>query len=187
MKRPAYQPRECYLESEHWQKFFAATKGPFRDIIQFLRLTGCRPDEACRAEVRHFDRDKRCLVFAKEESKGKKKRRVIPLVGEAFEIVQRLALSAGDGPIFRTQRGAEWSNSSLNSCCDNVERRSKVKLSPYVLRHTFITDRLTAGMDPVTLAKIVGHTDLKMINDIYSHLDLKSDYLREALERTNVA
>ena len=180
MKRPSYTPRECYVEPADWAKFLAAVKpGPFRDIVQFLRLTGCRPNEACIAEVRHFDRERRCLVFERSESKGKKKKRIIPLVGEAFEIVRRLALIAGDGPIFRTQRGAVWSNSSLNSCCDNIERRTGVKLSPYVIRFTFITDKLTAGIDPVTLAKIVGHADIKMIHMVYAQLDLKSDYLRE--------
>jgi integrase/recombinase XerD len=185
MKRPEYQPRECYVSPQDWQKFLAETKGPFRDIALFLRLTGCRPVEACSAEVRHFDREKRRLVFERSESKGKKRNRVIPLVGEALEIVQRRSLAAGEGPIFKTQRGAAWSNSSLNSCFDNVSKRSKVDLFPYILRHSFVSDQLDAGMDPVTLARIVGHRDIKMISQCYDNRD--SDRLREALERTNVA
>ncbi|MGH7775645.1 MAG: tyrosine-type recombinase/integrase [Candidatus Dormibacterales bacterium] len=41
---------------------------------------------------------------------------------------------------------------------------------PHVLRHSFVTEALRRGVNPVTLAQIVGHSDLSMISRVYSHL-----------------
>lgn len=40
-------------------------------------------------------------------------------------------------------------------------------LTPHILRHTFITRALVARVDPITIAKIVGHRDLRMIMTHY--------------------
>jgi integrase len=51
----------------------------------------------------------------------------------------------------------------------------------YAIRHTFITDALRQGCNPVTLAHIVGHKDATMILKIYQHLNLNSGHIRKAL------
>lgn len=38
-------------------------------------------------------------------------------------------------------------------------------------------------MDPVTLAKIVGHRDLTMISRIYSHHAAKGEHLQRAVRK----
>jgi integrase len=195
MKRPAYAPREgekAYLTASDWAKLMGIVPdGPFLDLIRFLRLTGARPDEACRAECRHFERDSQCLVFERVSSKGKRRQRVIQLAGEALEIIQRLTLKHGKGSIFQTTRGKRWTNSSLNSRCDFFREKAKLDtFFPYQLRHTYVTDALVGGVDVVALSKIVGHQDLAMINAVYSHLELtgrlggaKGNYLREVVEK----
>lgn len=188
--RPKAEPRKnAYIPPEDWRKLIAAIPaGPFLDILRFLKLTGCRPNEACIAEVRHFDRANRCLVFEVEESKGKQFQRVVQLgSGEAFEIVSRLVADRKDGFIFRTCRGNQWSSDSLNTCCDKYETKTGVKVTPYKVRHSFITDALVAGTDPITLANMVGHRDLKMIMGVYAHLNLKGKHLADTLDKINRA
>lgn len=53
----------------------------------------------------------------------------------------------------------------------------------YCYRHSFITDALANGVPAATVAELVGHKDLKMIQDHYSHLAEKTQLLRDAAER----
>jgi integrase len=49
----------------------------------------------------------------------------------------------------------------------------------YAIRHTYISDALIAGVDPVTLSRIVGHADLKMIQTIYAKVEMRADHMKE--------
>ena len=46
----------------------------------------------------------------------------------------------------------------------------KKRVHPHPLRHSFATWALTRGMNPLTLAQILGHSSLIMIQHVYSHL-----------------
>ena len=52
-------------------------------------------------------------------------------------------------------------------------------LSPHELRHTRATLWIAQGMDPYMAARLLGHSDLKMLSKIYDHTT--SDTLRAAL------
>ncbi|HLI60790.1 MAG TPA: tyrosine-type recombinase/integrase [Solirubrobacteraceae bacterium] len=47
---------------------------------------------------------------------------------------------------------------------------------PHLLRHSFITNALRGGMDSMVVAQIVGHTSLRMIERVYSHLNAGDAY-----------
>ena len=59
------------------------------------------------------------------------------------------------------------------------------RVYPHLLRHSFATDFMRKQRDPVTLQRILGHADLTMIANTYSHpssADLSAsmlDYLRD--------
>jgi integrase len=46
----------------------------------------------------------------------------------------------------------------------------------HLMRHSFITNCLRAGMSPILVAKIVGHSSLKMIEHTYSHMTNQDAY-----------
>lgn len=52
-------------------------------------------------------------------------------------------------------------------------------LSPHELRHTRATLWIAQGMDPYMAARLLGHSDLKMLTKIYDHTDTET--LRSAL------
>lgn len=45
-----------------------------------------------------------------------------------------------------------------------------------MLRHSFATYSLQRGMNPIQLARILGHSSLTMINQVYSHLSPRDGY-----------
>lgn len=40
----------------------------------------------------------------------------------------------------------------------------------HLLRHSFITNALRSGMSPILVAKVAGHSSLRMIERVYCHL-----------------
>lgn len=185
LKRESYTPRVVWLSDAQWATVLSllAEDDPFTDFVWFLYLTGCRPHEARIAKDFHFDGD--CLIFERENSKGKKSPRVILLEGKALEIVQR---RIGDGFIFTNRNGKPWTAYALNCRF----RRLRTKLAAkghkfpvfcYVLRHTFATRALKRGVSRATVAALLGHTSTAMVDKVYGHVGEDRDYLRAELRR----
>ena len=55
-------------------------------------------------------------------------------------------------------------------------RKVGVRAYPHLLRHSFATFALQQGMNPITLAQILGHESLVMIQRVYSHLSPMDTY-----------
>lgn len=183
LERPPQTARDVYYEPGQYEAILAKVRDQeFKDVCRYLRHTGCRPEEMRLAEAKFFDRENRCLVLPRAKSKGSKEQRVIRLDREALEIVQRLALKYPEGPLFRNTWGNGWTKEALNNRCDDLSKKLGFRVTPYIFRHTFITDALVAGLDIQTVAKLVGHKDLRMIAKVYEHLDKRGDYLQKKLE-----
>jgi hypothetical protein len=55
--------------------------------------------------------------------------------------------------------------------------------SLYALRHTWATHALERGVDPLTVAILMGHSDPSMLAKVYQHLSLNPAHLRSQLEK----
>ena len=203
IRKPAYKPRDVILTPEQWKELVAAleargTKGQaFLDFLMLMRQTGCRPIEARKAEARHFDRKNRCLIFERHESKGHGgektvERRVVPLSDAAFEICQRQALKYSSGPLLRNTHGTPWTSYGIKEWFKRLDgrrykkpstQRVDFRISAYVIRHTWATEALENGVDPITVATIMGHKDLTQLMKTYQHIEKKRDHLRKALHQ----
>jgi integrase len=185
VERPAYEPREVYITPDQWIKALASVKqrDPFRDFLMFLRLTGCRPQEARAIEARHFDRFAKTILFPVKESKGKKYKRVIPLHNEAVAIVARLSLKHPSGKIFVNTHGKPWTKNVLASRFQKMRLKLKFPFFAYAIRHTYVTDALLRGIDPTTVATIVGHRDATMVLRVYQHMNLNTGHIADAVNK----
>ena len=52
----------------------------------------------------------------------------------------------------------------------------QLRRNTHLLRHSFITNALRSGMSPILVAKIAGHSSLRMIERVYSHLTTDDAY-----------
>jgi site-specific recombinase XerD len=50
------------------------------------------------------------------------------------------------------------------------------RVYPHLLRHSYVTNALRSGMNPLLVAQVAGHSDLSMIASTYSHLDRTDAY-----------
>ena len=115
-----------------------------------------------------------CAIFPREESKGGRAARVIYLSEKAHAICQRLRLKYPEDSLFRN-KGQRWTAQSLAGRCDGF--------TAYQLRHCFITNAILRDVDIQTLAVLVGHSDVRMISRVYSHLQRCSQHLRSSLQK----
>ena len=179
LKVPAGLSRDLLITSDQWKRIMAVACGEFRDVLIVLRETGCRPQEARAFEAGHVRGDH--IILAKLDSKGKRYNRVVWLTPTAESIIRRLAEQYPEGKLFRNKWGRPWSGGRLTERCTTLGKKLKISFCPYALRHTWITEALERGVDPVTLAVLAGHRDTTMICRVYQHLTRKPEHLRAAV------
>ena len=147
-------------------------------MLIVLRETGCRPQEARIFEAAHVRDDH--IILPKVDTKGKQYNRVMWLTPTAQAIIQRHVEKYPEGKLFRNKWGRPWTGGRLNERCTKIAKKLDFRSIPMRLRHTWITEALERGVDPVTLAILAGHKDTTMICRVYQHLTRKPEHLRAA-------
>jgi integrase len=66
----------------------------------------------------------------------------------------------------------------------NRKYNAMLKFSPHVCRHTFCTNMARAGMQPKTLQYLMGHVDIGVTMNVYTHVGL--DDAKDEMERMEI-
>jgi integrase len=170
VEKPTPTPRETIITPEQWIELMALVKDqPFRDFLTTMWETGSRPQEVRIVESHHID-DGRWL-FERRNSKGKRKRRVVYLSPIAEEITQRLAEKHPTGRLFLNTQGRPWTRNSVGLRFRRLEKKLGFPVCAYAIRHSWATRKLRAGMPAILVAKLMGHSDTRMLERVYEHLD----------------
>jgi integrase len=166
--------------------FGAAWGQPFRDFLTALRETGCRP-----AEIRTLTADKVDFDAATWQVHNKTRTatgeafRTVYLTPAAIELTRRRLKAFPEGLVFRNSQGEPWKKGAI--AYRFIRLQAKLGFGPectaYAFRHLFITDALERGVNPATVAELVGHKDLTMIMRVYNQLKQRTDHLREAVRQ----
>lgn len=150
-------------------------------IVRLLADTGMRAGELCGIrpdDLIEQGRDR----FVKVRGKGRKER-LVPITGLYRRLrtyAQRGRPDAAGDHLFislrRRPRTGDYEPlnvSGVEQLLRGLAVRAGIskRVYPHLLRHSFITHAVRKGMNPVTLARIVGHEDLGMIQGVYSHLN----------------
>jgi len=150
-----------------------ASQGAIHDFIEGLILIGARPIELTRLNVSDFDPIACSLALT--SYKGRRANasvRHFPLrVVKADKLIKRLCKNKlPTAPIFQRDDGQRWQHSDWDDLVRDARDKANLKnLTAYDLRHTFITEALTGGVDPLTVAEMVG-TSLQQITITYGKL-----------------
>jgi integrase len=193
MKRPPVPSRSTTLTVEQRQRIFeSASDQAFRDLLFTAEMTGVRPQEIRRVEARHFDEGKGIWIFPVEENKTGEKTgrpRVVFLPPQVVELCRRLAKEHPSGPLFRNSRGRPWNANTIRLRFKRLRKRLSDELPHnlcmYLYRHTYATDALEKGLNPVTVAELLGHSDASTLSRVYQHLADRHDHMREAAVRAS--
>ena len=190
-QKPGLKRRETLLTQQQRQLIFdEASDSAFRDLVLLVQETGVRPQEVCMVEARYVDLGNGLWVFPADEHKtGSKmgKARVVFLTPTATDVTQRLMAAHPNDPICRNKFGQPWTRNAIRLRFVRLRNRLKGELPPdlcaYHFRHSYATDALRRGVDPITVAELMGHSDATMVSRVYQHLAKNVDYMRAAALR----
>lgn len=85
-------------------------------------------------------------------------------------MTQRRIESQGDGPIFRNKAGRPWVKDAIGCRFKRLTKQLGKQYCLYNFRHTFATRKMQEGLDPLTVAELLGHSDPSMLATVYQHL-----------------
>jgi integrase len=147
--------------AEERQYFALAVK--HRDLYDLGRLMlnqGMRPEEVLSLSRLDISVERGQLQI--RSGKSKAARRTLDLTPESRVILARRM--SGDSPwIFPAPRRQGQHISRLNSAHDAVCAKTGLSFVLYDLRHTFATRLAEAGIDLATIAAILGHNSIRIV------------------------
>ncbi|MEM8945763.1 MAG: tyrosine-type recombinase/integrase [Planctomycetota bacterium] len=178
--KPSRQRRETVLSLSEWKELLSHVKDQaFRDLLEFLHHTGCRPREARRMEAKHIDLKAGIVIFPPSEAKGKRHERVIYLTESALDICKRRCRKWPKGTIMRNTQGNPWTKDAINCRFQRLKKKLGKRVFAYAIRHSYATQGLINGVDSVTLSQLMGHADVSTLAKNYAHLSKNQRFLRE--------
>ena len=183
--------KKVALTIDEQRKFLMAAAGQsYENQYKFMLQTGLRTGELVGLKWDDIDFGKRTVTISRTMEyrykvgewrvgppKSKSGYRTIPLTDEAIRIlkdqkeknskIKVINIEWGD-QVFLSRKGEPVKNSSYNTAlfkiCDKAEIR---KFCMHILRHTFATRCIEAGMIPKTLQKILGHSNIGITMNLY--------------------
>jgi integrase len=184
LEKPPAGRREQVATAEEYRALLSLTRDrEFRELLTAAWETGARPQEILHVEARHVDLQNARWVFPPAESKMKRFPRIVYLTDEALSITKRLLLKHPQGRLFRNTCGRPWTTDAVNCRFTTVEKKLGTRYCLYVFRHSWATRALERGVDPLTVAILMGHADPSMLAKTYQHLSQNPKYLQDAAKR----
>ena len=183
----------------------------YLSVFQFILQTGLRRGEVLALSWQDVDLANAVIsVRSSLDSKMRrgavktaKSRRTLDLNPSAMQILKKQkirqfeeALLAGNGvrcqdgwdPVFTNEKGAPICPRALLRVLQRASARANVNSSGgsasigiHTLRHFVASKLLTAGVDMLTVSRILGHDSIQTTVDIYGHIEDKSRKLALSL------
>ena len=185
----------------------------YYDGIYILFHTGLRISEFCgltisdidfqnkRIRVDHQLQRKRDMEYIIEDTKTKSGERYVPMSQQVVECFRRVIASRKPpkqepiidgytGFLFLDKNGMpmvalHWEHyfKHILNKYNSIYKVQLPKITPHVCRHTFCSNMARSGMSPKTLQYIMGHSDISVTLNTYTHLtfdDAKAEFDRVA-------
>lgn len=145
------------------------------DVASIMHEQGPRPDEVMSLQQSHVDLFNRHFTIWDSSAQGKSKgaHRKLRMTEATFRIFARRLSTPGlwvfpspkhDGPRTTLQKSHEYATRGRKNRQGQYEGGCAVACRLYDMRHTFATRYALAGGQLPVLSKILGHTDLAMLN-----------------------
>jgi integrase len=162
-------PKIHFLSNEEVTAVVGNCEPDFQLLVKGALLTGCRYGELTALTVADFDEAKGQVYIA--ESKNGESRYVdLNTAGTALYCEATKGRKATE-KIFLRSKGKAWKTSEqfrpMNAAC----KAAKVSgVTFHILRHTYASHALMAGMTIEVLAQQLGHKDTRITMRHYAHL-----------------
>jgi integrase len=160
--------RDRYLTPDEAARLLLAAPAHARPVILAALHTGGRLSEVLGLQWQHVDLLARVVTFARITTKGKMRRRHVPVSGELHSCLAGLPRGAPHERVF-LYRGAPMHDIRTSFERARVRAGLGVEVSFHTLRHTFGSWFVMNGGNLRVLQKLMGHRSIKT-TERYSHL-----------------
>jgi integrase len=161
--------RNRYLSIDECKRLIEACTPDFRNLVRGALETGARYGELTRMTVGDYNAD----VGTVSIWISKTKPRHVVLTDEGVSFFDSLCASRGKSdPIFKRADGTAWGRSHQAKPMLAACRVAKIQppICFHLLRHTWASLSVMAGMPLLVVAKNLGHVDTRMVEKHYGHL-----------------
>lgn len=184
---------EFVKNDKHFCKYYDGIYILFKTglrISEFVGLTKKNLDfENSRIIVDHQLQRTRDMKYIIEDTKTESGERMVPMTPEVKEAFQRILANRQNpkiepmvdgysGFLFLDKNGRpmvalHWEKyfQHIREKYNKIYRVQMPKVTPHVCRHTFCSNMAKSGMNPKTLQYIMGHSDISVTLNVYTHLN----------------
>ena len=178
--------------------------------MYILFRTGLRISEFVGLTINDIDFEKKCINVSRqlirtskmqymiEKPKTESGNRCVPMTDEVCECFKRIIknrkapkkeveVDGISGFLYYDKTGKpmialHWEKYFHYACekYNKIYKEPMPKITPHVCRHTFCSNMAKSGMYPKMLQRIMGHSDIGVTMDTYTHMDF--DDLKNELE-----
>ena len=172
--------RPRFLSDEEETKILEVCSRYLLPIVETGLLTGFRPRELTSLRPEDVDLKRNLITVAACYSKNGESR-TLPMGPKLRAILLDALAARGDAAtVFVTRTGKPWGSVAYGvRFLDACDRAQIPPCGPHVLRHTFASRLVMAGVDLRTVQELMGHKTITMTLR-YTHLS--PDHKRKAME-----
>ena len=175
----------------------------YYEAFYILFHTGMRISEFCGLTIRDLDMEKRIIDINKQLQRGSKMEyfiestktnagtRKLPMTEEVFRCFQAILedreapqvekmVDGYTGFLYLDKNGMpevamHWEHRFKHAVdrYNDIYREQLPTITPHVGRHTYCSNQAKAGMNPKTLQYLMGHSDIGVTMNVYTHLGLE--------------
>ena len=191
MGKPSQKKEALTIDIQ--KKFLEQAKGQsYENQYRFILQTGLRTGELIGLKWKDVDFENKTVKIQRSmeyrysigewrvgEPKSKSGYRTIPLTDEAIRILLeqkeknkkiKIIPMEWSEYIFLCRKGEPVKNSTYDTALFKICEKAGInKFSMHVLRHTFATRCIEAGMKPKTLQMLLGHSNIGITMNLYVH------------------
>ena len=174
--------RKEFLSPEQVRTLISETSGGFRELVTSAAISGARYGELCALRAKDVDKESRVLNIRE----GKTGERIVPMTPDMAKHFSKLARGKlPEAYLLTRDDGKPWGHSDQDKLMRAAVKKAKLprEVVFYTLRHSFIAQAISVGLDIYSVAEITG-TSIAMIERHYGKL-LKGR-VREAMTRASI-
>ena len=164
------EPRIRFLNDAEGVRLVNACPSDLRALVRAALLTGARFGELVAIQAQDVNL-KTAQVYIAQSKSGRP--RHIPVNPEGVSLFSRAVTGkTGDALVFTRGDGGPWGKNHHVRPLAEACRIAKIKpaISFHELRHTYASHLAQAGVDLLTISKLLGHADTRITSKHYAHL-----------------
>jgi integrase len=175
LELPKFQKteKEIFSEIEIERLEQAAASGvPWADVIVMMIYTGFRIDEFLSLTPFSVDLQNMTIIGGMKTEAGRD--RIVPIISKILPYVKKWLEKGGDYVICdEHSKKINPGKFRKSYYYPALEAIGVSRLTPHATRHTFASLAFAAGVDPLIVQRIIGHTNYALTANTYTHVDVK--------------